>query len=747
MATPEGPQESKYALLSTLLDKFEENRQYGRLLIVACFVLGTALLLPRVNVREFQYEPGKVWQDGDLIANFDFSIHKKETDYRRELQAADDNTPEAFLLVPGQQENNRRALLQFFVTLQQASRQWQQVKQNRADSATAMLKRLPPGLEAEDLAYVAANPNVAVRLQTLAAAANDRATRVALLDRDLALIKGDFVSLRVKENEETVVEKRTCFDATTLSAMVDAQTKDQALSVKRILKSAVTTFCKPTYQYNKQLYEMDLAANSAAVSPYYGKVETGRLIISRGQRITPELSDILQSYHREKEMRSGQTVLLLVFAGQLIVVGMLAWLTINFLRVNRREVYRNNRKTGLLFFIFFLTTLLNVLVLYANSQFNSRLDLNFYYLVPMSMAPIIITVFFDDRIGFFCNIIIALLAGFIIQNNFEYFFIQICAGSVAVHSLTILRRRSQFFTTAGTLLLTYWAAYLGYNFYIKGAWADINFYNLALFIINVLFTLATYPLIYFFEKLFGITSDLTYIELLDTDHPLLKELSLKAAGTYQHSLQVANIAEAVANKIGANALQVRVGALFHDIGKIYQPEFFVENQREGYNPHERLSPQMSAEIIINHVTYGEELAREHNLPEEVVDFIRTHHGTSRVEYFYRWHLRNHPNEVTDESEFRYKGPLPTTKEMAILMMADSAEAASRSLKNPTQEELQALVENIVSYKINDDQLVEARITFKDLYTIKKEILNILLNIYHTRLEYPSRVPRPAAVTT
>jgi len=749
VATPEKPALPKTNIWGRILERFEQNQMLGRLLIVIVFVLATTLILPRVNVQTFRYETGREWPGADLSAPFDFAIRKRDADLRREVQQARSSVPEPYLLDAATVPQVERNVDAYFAKYRQMVVRLRKNVNPASDSneavINAVLRSLPPGMEPADLKALAQNPTYIERAQQAARALLRTVYATGYIDREVAQVRGVLLSLRATEGSETVIEKRLVLDATGVLERVDEACEGMPPPVSHMVKTAFAAYAKPNYHFNAKLYEEDLAAAEAAISPYFGKVQAGELIVEHGQRITPEIADKAFSLELQRNQHAGASATLLVVLGQMVCVGIITWITIAFLRYNRREVYGNNRKTALLFFVFFLVTLLNVLTLLMGINLVANPGLNLYYLVPMSMAPIIITVFFDDRVGFFCNVVIAVLSGFVVQNNFELFFIQICAGTVAVQNLTILRKRSQFFTTAGTLLLTYVLTYLGYNLYIQGSFATINYGNLVLFLINVLFTLATYPIIYFFEKLFRLTSDLTYIELLDTDHPLLKELSIKAPGTYQHSLQVANIAEAVANKIAANALQVRVGALFHDIGKVYQPEFFTENQRGGYNPHERLSPQMSAEIIINHVAYGDELAHQHNLPEEIIAFIRTHHGTSRVESFYRRHLHASPDESGVENEFRYKGPLPTTKEMAILMISDSAEAASRSMKNPTPEELKALIERIVSDKISDGQLVQARITFRDVFTIKMEILKILMNIYHTRVEYPDRVPRTSTV--
>jgi cyclic-di-AMP phosphodiesterase PgpH len=605
----------------------------------------------------------------------------------------------------------------------------------RADAAQIQLevhgRSLSPTVDLPQLLALSANRD---RIRTLAQRVSlviDLVYRTAFIDQSRQRLRLPYVSLRPTASQELLTDAAQVVDIESIKRVIASGVEGLPSDDAQLLRQLLSTQLRPNYRYSTELLAADRAAALAALSPHRGVVSQGQAIVRNGQRISPEVQEAVRSYVIERNRREGVRSPLLLFVGQVAVVGLLIMLTAIFLRNNRREIWNRNRKVALLLFTFVLMAALNavVMVFIRNTQFG----LSFSFLVPMSMAAIMLTVFFDDRVGFFANIIISLLAGLILYNSFESFFIQVVAGSVAVSGLTILRRRSQIFTAALALLLGYWGAYLAYNLALRGSFVEISYGNLVLFALNVLVTLVTYPLIYLVEKVFGVTSDLTYLELLDTDHPLLKELSLKAPGTYQHSMQVANIAEHVATQIGANALQVRVGALFHDVGKIYQPDFFIENQQDDYNPHRRLDAHLSAEIIINHVDYGVELAKKHNLPPEIIDFIRSHHGTSRVEHFYRSYVREHPDEITAEDDFRYKGPRPRSKEQAILMLADSCEAASRSLTQVTDEALEHLTEAVIAHKIADRQLDEARISFRDVDTIRQETIVILRTIYHSRI--------------
>jgi putative nucleotidyltransferase with HDIG domain len=306
---------------------------------------------------------------------------------------------------------------------------------------------------------------------------------------------------------------------------------------------------------------------------------------------------------------------------------------------------------------------------------------------------------------------------------------------VSIYSIKNLIRREQFLISAVIITCTYFVSFLGISFIREGSFKSIDWMDFLPFVVSVLLTLLAYPLIYIFEKVFAITSDITLIELTNTNAPLLREMAFTAPGTFQHSLQVANLAENAIYTIGGNALLVRAGALYHDIGKMENPLYFIENQSPGFNPHDKLPYQESAQIIIRHVRKGIEMANKANLPEIVIDFIRTHHGDTRVDYFYQSFLKNFPEKFIDENTFRYPGPIPFSKEAGVLMLADSVEAASRALKEPDEKSISDLVDRIVKYKLDQNQLKDSNITLKDIETIKTIFKRMLMSIYHVRIDY------------
>ena len=399
---------------------------------------------------------------------------------------------------------------------------------------------------------------------------------------------------------------------------------------------------------------------------------------------------------------------------------------ITFIRNYRPKVYENN--TQITFILF--NVLLMVLLTTAVVKFNPA----YVYAVPLCILPLIIKAFFDARLGLFTHVITILLLGFIVPDSFEYFFLQVIAGIVTILSTQELYKRANLFISVGQITLIYIIAYFAFNSIHQGGVENLEWENLGLFVLAGLATLFVQPLIYIYEKIFGLMSDVSLLELSDTNSKLLKLLADKAPGTFHHSLNVANLCEAAANEIGANAMLVRVGALYHDIGKMNNPTDFTENQSTGINVHDELSPKESARIIIDHVIDGIEIARKNNLPDRVIDFIRTHHGTSTVHYFYM--KEKEVNEDAVITDFQYPGPLPFSKETAILMMSDSVEAASKSLKNPTSILIDSFVEKIIKKQMDDGQYLNADITFKEIQQVKKVLKKKLVNIYHLRIEYP-----------
>jgi len=399
-----------------------------------------------------------------------------------------------------------------------------------------------------------------------------------------------------------------------------------------------------------------------------------------------------------------------------------------FLRKNSPAIYDDNTKVTFIFFNIILMIFLVTLMV--------RYQVAYLYVVPLSLLPIVLKAFFDARLALFTHVLTVLLLGFVVPNSFEFIYLQMIAGIVTILTVSELYKRANLFISVGQITLIYMLTYFAFSIIHEGNISQMNWRYFVLFALNGVLSFLSLFFIWMYEKMFGLVSDVTLLELSNTNSKLLRELNEKAPGTFQHSMQVANLAEAAANEIGANSMLVRTGALYHDIGKIVSPMYFTENQATSVNPHDELPPKDSAKIIIDHVSQGILLAKRNGLPDRIIDFIRTHHGTSTVYYFYKKAAEGNLEGVETE-DFQYPGPIPFSKETAILMMSDTAEAASKSLKDPSAQAIDALIDKITDRQMADGQFRNAAITFREIETIKKVLKKKLKNIYHVRIEYPA----------
>lgn len=493
------------------------------------------------------------------------------------------------------------------------------------------------------------------------------------------------------------------------------------------LSGIIRNNLKANLFYDNVLTESALNDELSKISYTRGEVDQGKLIISKGEIVENEdfkvLSSLRDEYESELWMGSNYYFILL---GYTILVALVLIMLFLFLKRYRSDIFLNNNKVTFIFF--------NILLMVVATTLMVKHYENFVYMVPLCILPLVLKNFFDARLGLFVHVLTVLILGFVVPNSFEYIFLQIIAGIVTILTASELYKRANLFISVGQITLIYIVGYFAFHAIHEGNLDNIEWVLFGVFVLNGLLTLFAQPLIYMFEKVFGLVSDVSLLELSDTNSKLLKELSDKAPGTFHHSLQVANLAEAAANEIGANAMLVRVGALYHDIGKMENPTYFTENQITNVNPHDDLPPKESAKIIIDHVIKGIEIARKNNVPDRVIDFIRTHHGTTLVYYFFK--KQQELDKDADPANFKYPGPVPFSKETAILMMSDAVEAASKSLKNPTYGIIDAFVEKIVKGQMQADQFLNANITLKEIEMVKKVLKQKLTNIYHLRVEYP-----------
>ena len=503
--------------------------------------------------------------------------------------------------------------------------------------------------------------------------------------------------------------------------------KDNLPAYQKPLASLLDASLKPSIDITDHIPE---SSKSKLTEPF--TIEQGTTLISNGDLITSEKFDLLEQSALMRESFSFDNFSFISFLGYLLLILLIIGALLVYLQFTHPNVFE---KINNLAFIMMFPAGISLLVYFLEGNGMSS------YLIPFCVVPIIIKNFFDERLALFVHIVVVLIASFMSVLDYEFTFIEILAGIVTVLLVSETRHWNVFFRDILIIFATYILGYLGLSLIRAESFASIDWNPFVYFVVSTILTLLAYPFIPLIEKIFGFTSSIRLVELTDMNNPLIKQLSINAQGTLQHSLQVSNLAEAATEKIGGNSLLVKAAALYHDIGKLDDPEAYIENSTD-YNPHDTMSNFESARKIIDHVIKGEEMAKKAKLPKVIIDFIMTHHGTTRVEYFYRNQLKAEPDKEFDESLFRYPGPKPQTKEQTILMIADSLEAASKSLKNPTGQDIDKLVDGIVKYKIEQGQLDDSELNFNELEQCTDVFKSLLRSINHVRVEYPKEVEAP-----
>lgn len=662
------------------------------LFVITTFVI--VYLFPKSGTFRYSFEKGKPWQSENLYAPFDFAIKKTTEEIDSEKQQIKLQSPIFF----------------------------------DVDTAVVVAVKNEYSTVFEHLFFELPKDQTKIDLYQKGVMLLDQIYQSGVLQNKYDYSPSQQISILVNKTQSGVKRFDSFFLQTDLKSFVESNVTTLGLDAYRQRYLALFfDLVKPNSQLNKSITQISLEERLSQMKLVRGRVDKQTLIISKGEVVQGDKYAVLKSLVSEYESQvwtdSNYT---LVVTAYTVLVSLALLMLLLFMKKYRIEVFSNNTKVTFIFFNIVLMVFLTTLVVNYNSSY--------IYIVPLCILPLILKAFFDARLGLFTHVITVLLLGFVVANNYEYMFLQIIAGIVTILTVSELYKRANLFISVGQITLIYILSYFAFFVIHEGSIDSLRWETFLLFVLCGLATLFVQPLIYVYEKLFGLVSDVSLLELSDTNSKLLKELSDKAPGTFHHSLNVANLAEAAANEIGANTMLVRVGALYHDIGKMKNPTYFTENQSTGINPHDELSPKESAQLIINHVIEGIELAKKNNLPDRVIDFIRTHHGTSVVYYFHNKQIES--NQEFDAADFTYKGPNPFSKETAILMMCDSVEAASKSLKNPTSTKINSFVEAIISKQVESKQFLNANITFKEIESIKKVLKHKLANIYHLRIEYP-----------
>ena len=688
------------------------------------FLLTIAIIvnfLPREGKFKYEFQRGKPWMHETLIAPYDFPIYKSQKQIRAERDSILDNFSPYF--------RYDSIIIQ------------NQVKQFTEAYNQRLKKEFKEKYTEGELKEAFINSNFEKTTQ-------DFYDYVLGLLRDVygrGIIEASAVYGDLEEDSEIVIVRDNIADEHQFVEFYDQKKAYRYVinQVDQYLENLdlderqadffenlnLYDFIRPNVLYDEETSQNVRQSMLDNISLTKGMVQAGERIVSKGEVVDTKTYQILESLRREYESRLGSDYQYnIILLGQFVFVFAAIFVLYLFLYHFRFEILQDSLKT---IFILILVVLMVVV-----SSLTVKLRPEVFYIIPFAILPIIIRSFYDARLALFIHIITIMLIASFAPNSFEFVFLNFIAGIVAIFSLTSLSRRGKLFLSAALVVVSYVFVYFGLSITQEGNIEGVNWENLGYFGINGALVLASYPLIFVFEKTFGFLSDVTLMELSDTNQPLLRRLSEQAPGSFQHSLQVASLAETAAYQIAANTLLVRTGALYHDIGKMENPIYFIENQDTDFNPHQQLEFKESARIIINHVKKGVEYASRYKLPGPIVDFIRTHHGTARVHYFYKKYLQEYNEDEVDESEFTYPGPKPFSKEMAVLMMADAVEAASRSYNKLDEKTINNLVDHIIDSQLNGGQFENVDITFREITIIRGIFKKKLQNFYHARIKYP-----------
>jgi hypothetical protein len=666
-----------------------------KLFLYIITVILVVYLFPKGGQFKYEFQKGKPWQYENYYSPFDFSIKKSNEEIAAEKLRIKETSKQFFKydeeVVLNVKKNTSEKILEFLSTNNLSNQNKNRLFQKAKDILD----------EIYEYGYL------------------DPLSEQKVENVEITLRRGNSIQ---------DIQPNKLLKATQISVFLNTKFGKQPFSKEeKSILTIILNELKPNVTFDENFTQKAYEENLNQISFTKGLVAEKERIIFKGDIVEGEklvkLNSLKSEFDSQVWSKSNSNWIVL---GYTLLVALSFLMLMLFLRKYRLDIFENNNKVTFIFFNMILVILLITLIV--------KYDAKFIYVAPIVILPLVLKAFFDSRLGLFAHTLTVLLLGFIVPNSFEFVFLQIVAGIVTILTISELNKRANLFLSVLQITFVYFVAYFAFSVIQEGNAQNLNYEKLTYFAMNGAATLFVLPLIYVFEKLFGLVSDESLKELSNSNSKLLRELAEKAPGTFQHSLQVANLAEACAIEINANSMLVRTGALYHDIGKIENPMYFTENQATNVNPHNELEPTDSAKIIIDHIINGVEIAKKNHIPDRIIDFIRTHHGTTLVYYFFK--KEELSGNVFAESNFHYPGPIPFSKETAILMMCDSVEAASKSIKEPSAKAFDDLVEKIVNKQMDDGQFMNADITFKELQTIKKVLKKKLKNIYHLRIEYP-----------
>jgi len=677
------------------------QQYYYEILKVILFLIAISVVIwvsPKSSFFRYEFQLGKPWSHNDLIAPFDFPILKTEKQMEEERKQIMNNFAPYFKYheeLASEDNFNKTFSTQWILYFGNTR------NQDSLKLATAA-KKIYNDVEKKGVI-----------------------TYNSVLDGKASTSKINLII----GNEVSKIDLGKLFTVRTAHDYIQKKIGKYGSEDSLFLNSVLTQALVQNVIYDEKRSKEAINEILSHVMNVQGLIQKGELIISKGEVVTPEKYQILTSLKSEYEQEMGtsesrQTVI----TGMVLLITLLFIIEFLFLFFYKRQYYDSLKNV--------LIILLTQLLLIVVTHFIFDKFPEWSYIIPYAILPIVLVAFLDAGIAIIVHLITVLVLGFYAPNSFVFFYTQFTAGLMAVFSVGKLSKRADLFRTSVMVFLTYMIVYVSMLLLQEGSLEHFS-WDMTLYLgSSSILLLLAFPIIFLYEKFFGVLTNLSLLELSNTNNLLLRELSMKAPGTFQHSLQVSNLASDALHAIGGDALLARTGALYHDIGKMKNPLYFIENQTSGYNPHDELTYDESARIIIGHVIKGIEMARKAGIPEPIIDFIRTHHGTRRVEYFYRLEKKTKPGMEVDQSEFLYHGPIPFSRETAVVMIADSVEAASRSINEPDEQKINDLVDNIVDSLMKEDQLINADISLKEISIVKKVIKKRLLNIHHVRIAYP-----------
>ena len=716
-----------------------------------------ALLFPRGEAIEFESKVGTVWSQKDLIAPFSFPVFRDERDYARDVEEAKKKVFDVFERDTVAMERQKELLGRFFAQLNDAVKflavyQRDLKRHHTVDSADSA--RVSQAVAALDIPFTDAEWNVLVMLATtnrlgemerFLTVTIAEYLRVGILDRNKSAIARPEIALR-KGTVEEIIPVARLYDKNDIVSLLERELLTYYESDNDIVGVAYKigiVHVVPDVRFNKEATDQAAGVAADAVPRTIGFVQENERVVSKHERITPETKLKLDSLRRAKAERGAESDTVFQRIGTALHVGLVVMLFGVYLFLFRKRIVGNARWLAL------IALLIALEGIFAYLTRELDVDAPLEYLIFVPAASMLLTIIFDSRVGFYGTVVIAYLVGGIRGNDYSVALAALVAGALSVYTVRDMKHRTQIFRSLGFIFLGY-----GLTIVALGLERFETLHmvgeQLAFALVNATISpVLTYGLLIFLERVFQVTTDLTLMELSHFDHPLLRMLSERAPGTFHHSMIMATLAEAGTAAVGGNEILTRVGAYFHDVGKVVKPLYFVENQKGSRNRHDKLAPRMSSLIIAAHVKDGVALAREHGLPEDVINFIPMHHGTTRIDYFYQKALQLAQNssdetkldEIIDQ-DYRYPGPRPQTKETGIMMLADTVEAAVRTLDEPSPQRLETSIDELIRKRFEEGELDECPLTMRDLTRIKAAFLGVLVGMHHQRVKYPEDKRKP-----